>query len=233
MKTTEEVKTRAIIIADGEGTRWKNHLGVPKHLIKIDGERLIDRAVRLLIENNVEDVYVVGPDDRYKVSGAKLYTATHEKSNGDLDKFMNSANLWNDDGKTIILYGDVYFTENAMKSIVEYNEVDFALHCRPFNSYLTGTPYGECFAITFYHQHREELQKVFHNIIDAFKNGTIKRMGGWEVYRFFMLSRGIYPKDRLHEHWLTGHNLNAINDWTDDFDYPGDYDRFIKRRAEL
>ena len=36
------------ILANGEGKRWGNYKGVPKHLIEIDGETLIDRTVRLL-----------------------------------------------------------------------------------------------------------------------------------------------------------------------------------------
>lgn len=224
--------TKAIIIADGQGTRWNNYLDKPKHLIEIDGERLIDRTVRLLIDNGVKDIYVVGPDERYNVEGAELYKATQNPDNGDIDKFMNSGELWNNDGKTIVLYGDVYFTEVAMKSIVEYKEIDFALHCRPFNSIVTGTPYGECFALTFWNQHRGELKSVFRMIKAAHAKGEIDRMGGWEMYKFFMLRRGKYPPGKVNEHWLTEANLNAINDWTDDFDWPEDYDRFIQKRKD-
>ena len=34
-------------MADGEGKRWGNYLGIPKHLIEIDGEPIIKRTVRL------------------------------------------------------------------------------------------------------------------------------------------------------------------------------------------
>ena len=223
------INTIAVIIADGSGTRWNNYLGVPKHLIEIDNERLIDRTVRLLTERNINKIFVVGPDDRYKVKGSELFTPIQNPDNGDIDKFMNSAELWNDQGKTIVLYGDVYFTEEAMNSIVAYHEIDFALHCRPFNSQYTGTPYGECFALTFYHQHREEILDALTNIVSAFNQNVITRAGGWEVYKFFQLGRNNYPDDKLDSHWLTNLNLNAINDFTDDFDYPEDYDRFMER----
>ena len=52
---------KILILADGEGKRWGNYKGVPKHLLEIDGERLIDRMIRQcpgdcdLCEENNED----------------------------------------------------------------------------------------------------------------------------------------------------------------------------------
>ena len=31
---------RFVIMADGKGSRWNNYMGIPKHLIEIDGESL-------------------------------------------------------------------------------------------------------------------------------------------------------------------------------------------------
>ena len=38
----------ALRIADGDGTRWGNYLGVPKHLAPVDGVPILYRTVRLL-----------------------------------------------------------------------------------------------------------------------------------------------------------------------------------------
>ena len=65
---------RAIIIAAGEASRWGNYKGIPKHLIEIDNEPILYRTVRLLKENDLDNIYIVAPDDdRYKVPGSKLY----------------------------------------------------------------------------------------------------------------------------------------------------------------
>ena len=37
-----------IIMADGKGKRWNYYNDIPKHLIEIDGETLLERTVRLL-----------------------------------------------------------------------------------------------------------------------------------------------------------------------------------------
>ena len=56
---------RFLIACSGKGTRWKNYLGVPKHLIKIDGERLLDRTIRLIKErvHAKHDIWVIAFDD--------------------------------------------------------------------------------------------------------------------------------------------------------------------------
>lgn len=56
-----------IIMADGDGKRWSNYLGVPKHLIEINGETLLARIVRLLKENGIQDkdIIITARDERY------------------------------------------------------------------------------------------------------------------------------------------------------------------------
>lgn len=58
-----------IIMADGEGKRWGDYLGIPKHLVKINGEPLIARTVRLLKENGVTDIIITSRDSRYDFEG--------------------------------------------------------------------------------------------------------------------------------------------------------------------
>ena len=52
---------KAYIMADGEGTRWNNWGGVPKQLIVINDETLLNRMCRLLKENGITDITIVGP----------------------------------------------------------------------------------------------------------------------------------------------------------------------------
>lgn len=226
---------RIIIIAAGEGTRWGNYQGVPKHFVEIDGEPIIKRTVRLLNQDKYKDknleIYVVGPNKKYSIPGSKLFIPNQDPSNGDLDKFMNSRELWSNNKKTYIIYGDVYFTEIGMDFIINNPNNHFTLHCRPFASNYTGTSWGECFALSFDYGYNKKLDRAFQRIKELFKKGVLTRMGGWEVYKIML--NDLYPEDMMKRHWLTGHNINTIDDWTDDFDYQPDYDRFIKRRKEF
>ena len=60
--------TRAagLVLAAGEGSRF----GGPKALVELDGERLVDRAVRVLREGGCEPVYVVSGAVTVDVPGA-------------------------------------------------------------------------------------------------------------------------------------------------------------------
>lgn len=44
-----------IIMADGEGKRWGNYKGVPKHLITVEGETILERTIRLLRGRGIAD----------------------------------------------------------------------------------------------------------------------------------------------------------------------------------
>lgn len=220
---------RAIIIAAGEATRWNNYLGTPKHLIRIDGEPLLHRTVRLL-KQYTDDIFVVAKDDPlYLIDGATRYVPTlNYEAHADADKFLSSKELWNDKGRTVVFYGDVYFTEYAMHKIASYWVKDWTLFCRPHASMYTGTPWGECFAQSFYPEHIEQHEAKLMHIARLFKRGRIDRCGGWEHYRAMIGLRD----DQIRSKQIKG-NIVTIDDFTDDFDYPDDYDRFIEMRQNF
>ncbi|MEP6760530.1 MAG: nucleotidyltransferase family protein [Sporichthyaceae bacterium] len=55
-----------LVLAAGEGRRF----GAPKALVELDGERLVDRAVRVLREGGCDPVYVVSGAVNVDVPGA-------------------------------------------------------------------------------------------------------------------------------------------------------------------
>lgn len=224
-------KIRAIIICAGEATRWKNHLGVPKHLITIDGQTLLERTISLLRVRGVTDIHVVSKDDpRYKIKGSKQYIAKlNYEENVDADKFLSSKELWSRKSRTIVFYGDCYFTKEAMDTIIGYTKREWTLFCRPDASQITGTKWGECFAQSFYPEDIEKHEAMLHYTAELYKSGVITRCGGWEHYRAMTGRTG--EKVR-RPHTMTT-NYVEINDWTDDFDYPEDYDVWSARRSAV
>lgn len=217
--------THAIIIAAGEASRWGDYLGVPKHFAPVNDEPIIERTVRLLRGFKDTEIFVVAPDDkRYGIEGSNLFTPNKNYSNYDADKFLNSRKLWNTNGRTIVFYGDVYFTEDAINRIMAYEEKSWRLFGRAFKSELTGTPFGECFAQSFYNENIPEHDAALRRIVNLYARGIISRCGGWEHYRAIL---GL--PDSLMEKHLVGDKFENIDDWTDDFDWPSDYDRFVER----
>jgi nicotine blue oxidoreductase len=59
-------RVAGLVLAAGEGSR----LGGPKALVELDGERLVDRAVRVLRDGGCEPVYVVAGAVTLEVAGA-------------------------------------------------------------------------------------------------------------------------------------------------------------------
>jgi len=216
---------RIIIICAGEATRWQGYLNIPKHLISIEGERLLDRTVRLFKERGATDIHIVvkEPDTRYEVTGASQYVA-NTVSDGDYDtnKFLSSKALWSQTERTIVVYGDIYLTDEGADTIVSYPKREWQLFCRPHASTITGTPWGECFAQSFYPEHLEEHEQALYKTAELVKQGKLKKGGGWGHYRTMCgVTRG-FPKDRM----------TVIDDFSEDFDTKDDFDMWIIRWNE-
>lgn len=217
--------TRAIIICAGEQKRWQNYLGVPKHLIEVSGETVLARTVRLLKDFGVKDIYIVSKDDpRYKIEGTNQFVPElNYEENADADKFLSSRSLWNEEGRTIVLYGDVYFTAEAMNKIVNFSGKEWTLFCRPTPSRITGHKWGECFAVSFYKDSHAQMNFQLHRIAQLYKAGKISRCGGWELYRA-MVGR---PDDQIRRPHVMSTNYEVIDDFTEDFDSPEDWESWI------
>jgi len=193
-----------VIMCAGKGTRWNNYLGIPKHLIEINGETLLGRTTRLLKENGITDYVITGSDDRYRQYG-KLIPQTNNDC--EIDRFEEV-----EDNEICYLYGDVYYSEDAINKIVttDTNEILFF-----------GSDY-EIFGIKIkdkklFFKHKNKVKKLY-------LENKIDRCIGWEVYK------------SLNKIPLDGYAITdiyyLIEDETDDIDYPEDYENF-KRRYEM
>lgn len=212
---------RTILLCAGPGYRWNNYLGVPKHLISINGETLIERSVRLFSSKTV--VYIVG---NYEVTGAHTYIPPpKEQRNGQFfrehpeDKFLSSKDIWCPDGYSLFVFGDVYFTDAAAKTILDnYNQKFWMTFGRAHPSNFSGHEGGEVFALSISSGY---LSKFEENVRKA---GLVKKQGkrgcfnglGWITYYFMS---GQMPEDG----WQIYPHFNNINDFTDDFDAPHQY----------
>jgi len=194
---------RYIIMCAGKGKRWNNYLGVPKHLITINNETLLQRTTRLLKENNINDYLITGKDERYKQYG-KLIPQTNNDC--EIDRFEETS-----DNEICYLYGDVYYSEDAIKTIVNTDTSDVMF----FGSE------DEIFAIKI--KDRNLFFKHKAIVKEKYLKEEIFRCIGWEIYR----SMNNIPFD---EH-IINNRYCKILDETDDIDYPEDYEDFIKARV--
>lgn len=219
---------RAIVIADGTGSRWNNHLGIPKHLVEVDDEAIIHRTQRLFATAGCE-VLVVGSDPRYATPYGRLVDALHEHARWlDADKFMSSAHHWHPTDRTIVVYGDVYFSEAAVATIVRHAAPDWTLFGRFGASRATGGRHAEIFAVSFHPEQQAEMLRALTHVAELARGKIIDRCGGWELYRAMNGLVGRQCRHRSPQPLLGRHVV--IDDWTEDFDAPADYAAFMARR---
>lgn len=210
---------RYIIMAGGVGSRWNNYSGKTKHLIDVGGETLLERTVRLLKENGVENIFINSNQD-YVVKETKLH---YPKNNVyEIDRFLSCKDIWGDE--VVFLYGDVYYTEKAMKTITSYNNKSFRYFGRS-----SGGKHAELFAIKL--NDKKEVDK-FHEVCLYIRKqneeGKHKQGLGWHTYMEMIGESHLVTLVYIQEFLAKGKlkNFTEINDETDDFDTPLDYEIF-------
>ena len=210
----------AIVLAAGEGKRWGNYTGVPKHLLEIEGESLIQRTTRQ-ISAYADRTFVVGTDSSYKTNFSELFVPEQRQPALEMHKFSSSRALWSE--RTVLLFGDAYYTDEAISTIVQDTE-DFTFFLRSGPSSFTQKPYGEIYAFSFWDSAHEKLQEGINTLL---RQQDVYSAGGWALMRTLL---GINHRSRTKAHLSKGHYIE-IDDWTEDFDYPIDLELWLEARS--
>lgn len=93
----------------------------PKALSMIQGEPLVARTIRLLREQGVSDIYISSNDARFDEYGTRLeHKNTYEYKDGKIYGYWLDA-YYPTDEPCVYLHGDVYYTEDAIKKIINLN----------------------------------------------------------------------------------------------------------------
>ena len=198
-----------IIMCGGVYDNFKQH----KALTIINKEPLIERTIRLLKENGIEDYYISSNDDHFNKYGKVLH---HDNSY----RYENGKNVgyWVDayyptNEPCIYLHGDVYYSEDAIKQI---------LNLKPKVNTMIGNQYalneehikvGEPFGWIIVNQ--EEFRKAIDKCKELQDKGKIDRgyAISWELYEVlngYDINDFIISKDTYY----------PISDETIDIDAP-------------
>ena len=209
-----------VILCDGKPSYFET----PRQLTPIKGERLIDRTIRLLKENNIEDIIITSHDEKFDNLGVKRY----ESNNNSWDYNKNTG-YWLDafpleilDKPTTYLFGDVYYSENAIKQIVETKTNDILFFCTYENQddrYIKHHDEPLAFKVNNINKFKKHIKKVK----EAKDKGLCEREPiAWELYRSI-------NNQNLNEHKMTKGYI-AINDESCDIDTKCD---IIKLESKL
>ena len=198
---------RWFILAGGSATRWGGYQGVKnKCYVEIDGESLVDRAIRLLEDNGIVNYEVV----------LEGYDSKRKAFEGIARKAQEPFG---------ILLGDCYYTEAIIKDATSRDVNTWAHYYNCLPNPWTGCPWEEGY-IHLVPDWRWWLKKM-HEFNDFCDRGLIEFVKDFQIDRFL---RG-YSTDEYRAATLDRHDI-FWSDETDDLDYPQDYDMFIEHHAK-
>lgn len=194
----------------------------PKQLTEINGEALVERTIRLLKENGVEEIFISSNNPVFDKYGERL---EHENTYEVIDNKMYG--YWLDayypmEEPCVYLHGDVYYSEKAIKTIVNYKTDKNIFIGNEVAKNKEHQNWGEPFGWII------NNQEIFRKGIDLCKYlqdiGRIKRdvAISWELYRL-LNGLDVNIQDVLEESYLT------IADETDDIDYQYEIEKLRKK----
>lgn len=232
----------------------------PRQLIKINGETLLERTVRLIHEKdkNPHIVYIVSNILRFKTDNSE-FLMVNDDAFSTVER-MCQVKEYGIGNHCTFLYGDVFYSEECIQHMVESICKETLWFGRTTPSEKTKKPWGEVFGFCvsenysnlFFHNILVEVLNDYNKYI---KNKTEKDdkkqwpSQEWFYNMFGAMDWGIYNK--IHgktsaEMWgyskISHENFIEIDDITDDFDYiedlqnwedSGEYEVELNRCCEL
>lgn len=210
-----------VVLADGKSK--PNHLDNHRLLTPIDGKPLLQRTIDQFSPHGPVAVLSGDPTIRKAVTPTRFLPGS-DKSHLFYGADMIRKGLEHYAGpRTVIVFGDVVFTDAAVATIANHEVEDWAVYGRSKVVSDKVAPYGEYFAIEI-NTNRVVDQgfKALRTIALKHKRGEWRRCTAWEWY-FEMEGLPYRIKDSKNidvgPHWV------EINDTTDDIDLPSDLER--------
>lgn len=212
-----------VIMCGGKYHNWPT----PKQLVKINGERLVERTIRLLRENGVKDIAISSNDSQFSTFVVPMLMHSNRyylPEEGDalvpwLDAFYPMRE------PVCYIFGDVVFSPRAIQTIVrtETDSIEFFASAKPLAD-IYPKRWAEPFA--FKVVDTERFFKAIEQTKKLDEEGQFKRQPvSWELWQ-------VIKGTPLNKVDYT--NYTVINDYTCDIDKPEDiklFERILKHRT--
>ena len=231
-----------LIAAAGKSSRWKNHLGLKKHMVPIGGVPLIHRTIQqinlfLCRFSSGDKIGVICYDPAFVIPPA-IQLIPNKPSPLPFTGLGQSVEFWPENETLYLFLGDVVFTENAINQIFMQNRNEHAVtffgHSKPvfldhaelFGHGLAHHP--ELFAFSVPPECQPELLEAMKKA-DEWRTelmqdkAKIYMSGGWFTYRLLN-----HLPVFMHQ---IGENFIELDPEVTDIDSKEDYDRVCKLYA--
>lgn len=196
-----------IIMCGGKYKHWED----TRHFEIIRGEFIVYRTIRLLRENGVTDIAISSNNPEFEQFGVPVLY--HHNTYGEGGLWIEA--FYPMDEPACYIFGDVIFSPNAIKKIVETKteSVEFFASAPPFSpNYFKS--YAEPFAFKVADQ--ELFKYKLNECRELAKRGMFKRLISWELWQVI---KGTPLND------IDYTNYTVINDYTCDCDTEEEYNR--------
>jgi len=216
------------------GGRYKE-FAEPKQLLKVNGEVLVERTIRLLRENGVENIAICTNCDKFDYLGLPILMQDNQYISDNDNENKKSECCWLNayypvEEPVCYLHGDVYFSDEAIKTIVNMSVKETMFFCtfdwsdgvKDKRNYKGREPFG--YKVQNYEKFRDAINKLM-NMVDNgyFKDGLPPIC--WHLYRY-LNGYSLMPnaKNWTEVNNIFGHkgDYTVINDYTTDIDHPED-----------
>lgn len=202
--------TSVFIMCAGDGARWNDYLGVPKQLLTVCSETLVDRMARQVQEHMPARMYLVSRASRLIPSG-RCESIVLDTTTSLVESIAQTSPHWSD--RNIFLLGDVFFTDRAMTRLAVCDK-DVAFFGRPWPSVVAKCGHGELFGMTFSAGARGKIEGLLGQATAAVTNGLKGNM--WNLYQ--LAAGALFGTSPYAKHILV-----LLDDLTNDIDTCSDY----------
>ena len=203
-----------------------DNFSTPKALTVINGEKLVNRTIRLLRQNGIYDIYISANDPIF--DECDVLRLQHENSykyeNGKIYGYWVDA-YYPTDEPAVYLHGDVYYSEDAIKKIINLNPTKNTFIGNEIARNKEHHNWGEPFGWIVVDQ--QEFRKGIEKTKQLQDEGKLERgyAVSWELYRVL---NGLDP----NKQYINDDTYLSIDDITIDIDAPWQIEQLNKKVVE-
>ena len=219
-----------IIMCGGSYPKFK----IPKQLLKVNGEVIVERTIRLLRENDITDIAISTNNPAFDYLGVEiLHDDENQFTYWGKNEQRESSKCWLKayylmDKPVCYLHGDVYFSDEAIKTIVNTPVKDTMFFCVPDkwdvpNKDIRGAGGREPLAYKV--ENNELFNSAIKNLLNMVDEGKFTNAFcspiAWTVYRYLNgldLSFNAKWFGDLNNIFDSKGDYVIINDYTNDVD---------------
>lgn len=199
-----------IIMCGGKYSNFQT----PKQLTEINGERLVDRTIRLLRERGISEIYISSNDPRFDDCNARRieHVNTYKYNDGEVKGYWLDA-YFPLNKPCVYLHGDVYYSEDAIDKIVSAKPEVNTFIGNAIAKNKKHKNWGEPFGWIVVDQ--EKFKKGIEKTKKLQDKGKLERgyAISWELYR-------VLNKLDLNKQVIIDDTYLCIDDETIDIDEP-------------